>query len=198
MDRRAVLGDAAGHHYRALFANPADQAQRAVGDCHMDRAKHIGLGMALGTQRNDLGFGKGRAQAGNPEFVFGRHRGVAHVLKFDFHCASEHFEEFSGAGSAAVIHRELRDKAVGINRDDLAVLPADVDHQPRIGHHRHRTARMAGDLGKILVGDVEHPAAVTGADRAAHVGLGQSGLLKHAFDRGLDREVADRTHVGNA
>ena len=79
----------------------------------------------------------------------------------------QQFQKAAGAGGAAVVHHEVADRAVGVQPQELAVLPADVDDGPRIGHAVANAPGLAGDFGDRGVGHADQFAAVAGGhDRA--------------------------------
>ena len=86
-----------------------------------------------GKQRDDLGLRERRAHAADLQVVGALQGEAANVVDVDLERAGEHVEEPPGAAGAAVVHGEAVHEALVVDGDCLAVLAADVDHQPHAG-----------------------------------------------------------------
>ena len=58
----------------------------------------------------------------------------AQLCQLDSQARGHDLQEAPGAGGTAVVHGEVAHRAVGVQSQQLAVLPADLDDGARLGH----------------------------------------------------------------
>src|SRR5581483_6526870 len=96
----------------------------------------------------------------------------------DLHQIGDHFHAAAGAGGALVVHEKVRDLALLVAMDRLAVLAA----------HEVGAARVAGDFRDRLVRERHVHAPVPRPDHEVNVVERHAALLDHRLD-GITRGI---------
>ena len=164
MPDATVPGHPTGEKDRATGPEPPDHARCPLDYCLVQTEGDIFAIFSPADQRGDFRFGKDGAHGVDGQQLAGLEGGGAEFSEGKIQGLGHDFEEFAGAGGAAVVHLEALDLSPRAKDDALAVLAADIEDGRRLGEEMAGAAAVGLDLGHDfrVIGDFEQIAAITG------------------------------------
>ena len=133
----------------------------------MDPRDDVLSRLPLRDERDHLRLGEDRAEAADLGRPLRLQRKRSEFVEIRLQRTGHHLKEAARSRGALVVHREVRDPAVFVHHDGLAVLATDVDQGADGGVEKTRPGGVAHDLGHRLVGKGDTlPAVPCGDDPA--------------------------------